>query len=39
MLLTIYKERLDGLNVVTISNEFSYGKDEKLVFVTFRSQD
>ena len=39
MLLTIYKERLDGLKLLTIEDEFSHGNyKRKLVFGTFKSQ-
>ena len=39
MLLKIYKERLDGLKLITIEDEFSDGNyKRKLVFGTFKSQ-
>ena len=38
-LLTIYKERLDGLNLITTVHEFSNDNDEKKsVFETFKMQ-
>ena len=40
MLLTIYKEWLDGLNLIATANEFSDNNDERnLVFRTFKIQD